>query len=138
MRRNLAVGVVVIGFLAVAGRSVGAHHAFAAEFDSTQTVTLRGTVSKMEWVNPHSWLYVDVKNADGTVERWAVECSPPNTLLRSGWNKLSLVPGTEVVVEGFRAKRAKLVANGRNVTLPDGTKLLTGAPPGSPDAPPEK
>ena len=128
MRMNMAVGVAVIGLLAAAGRPLLAHHAFAAEFDADAAITLRGTISKMEWVNPHSWLYVDVKGPDGTVERWAIECSPPNTLLRAGWNKNSIVPGTEVVVEGFRAKRAKLVANGRNVTMPDGTKLLAGTP----------
>lgn len=135
MRTKLAVAVAVIGLWAAAA-PVLAHHAFAAEFDQTKPVTLRGTVTKMDWVNPHSWLYVDVKDANGKTENWAIECGPPNSLLRAGWNKTSVTAGTEVVVEGFRAKNGTPVANGRNVALPDGKKLFVGS--SGPGAPPER
>jgi hypothetical protein len=135
MRTKLAVAVAVIGLLAAAA-PVLAHHAFAAEFDSNKPVTLRGTVTKMDWVNPHSWLYIDVKGADGKTVNWAIECGPPNSLLRAGWNKTSLTSGTEVIVEGFHAKNGTPVANGRNVALPDGKKLFVGS--SGPGAPPER
>jgi hypothetical protein len=102
-----------------------AHHAFSAEFDKDQPVKLRGTITKMDWVNPHSWLYVDVKASDGTVVNWRFELGPPNGLLRSGWKKDSVRPGTEVVVEGARAKNGGPVANARAVTFPDGRELFT-------------
>jgi hypothetical protein len=127
MRTKVALAVAVGGLLVAQGPAL-AHHAFAAEFDANKVVTLKGTVSRMEWVNPHSWLYVDVKAPDGSVEQWAIECSPPNTLLRAGWNKFSVVKGTEVVVEGYGAKNGTKVANGRTVSLPDGTRLLVGSP----------
>ena len=135
MRTKLAVAVALIGLLAAAA-PVLAHHAFAAEFDSNKPVTLRGTVTKMDWVNPHSWLYIDVKGSDGKTVNWAIECGPPNSLLRAGWNKTSLTAGTEVIVEGFHAKNGTPVANGRNVALPDGKKLFVGS--SGPGAPPER
>jgi Family of unknown function (DUF6152) len=135
MRTKLGVAVALIGLLAAAA-PVLAHHAFAAEFDQNKPVTLRGTVTKMDWVNPHSWLYIDVKDAAGKTENWAIECGPPNSLLRAGWNKTSVTAGTEVVVEGFRAKNGTPVANGRNVALPDGKKLFVGS--SGPGAPPER
>jgi len=130
MRTKAAVALMGIGVLLATGTAWG-HHAFSAEFDASKTVTLRGTVTKMAWVNPHSWLYIDVKNPDGTVENWAIECGPPNTLMRGGWNKNSLPIGAEVIIEGFLAKTAPHVANGRNVSLPNGTKLFASgsAPP---------
>ena len=112
---------------------VQAHHAFSAEFDANKPVSLVGTVTKMEWVNPHSWIYVDVKRADGTVESWAIEGGTPNTLLRRGLRKSDLPVGALVTVEGFQAKDGALRANGKNITLADGRQLFlvssgTGAP----------
>lgn len=104
-----------------------AHHAFSAEFDANQPITLRGTVTKMEWINPHSWIYVDVKAPDGTVTNWAVEAGAPNAMFRRGWNKNSIPVGIEIVVDGYRAKNGKNIANGRDVTLPDGKKLFVGS-----------
>jgi hypothetical protein len=105
-----------------------AHHSFAAEFDGSKPVTLTGTVTKMDWINPHAWLHMDVKGADGKVISWMVEGGAPNALLRRGWNKNSLPPGTVVIVQGFRARDGSNRANGRDVTLPDGKKLFIGSP----------
>jgi hypothetical protein len=116
-----------------------AHHSFAAEFDAKRPVKLRGTVTKMEWINPHSWIHIDVKAADGKVEKWMVEGGAPNALLRRGWNKNSLLPGTEILVEGFQAKDGANRANGRDITFPDGKKLFVGSSgTGAPDERPEK
>lgn len=134
MRTKLTVALVGVAWLQAAAPAV-AHHAFAAEFDVNQPVKLRGSVTKMEWVNPHSWLRIDVKGPDGKVENWAIEMGPPNSLLRSGWNKNSLPVGTEVLVAGFRAKDGTPVANGREVTFPDGKRLFVGSSgPGAPAA----
>jgi hypothetical protein len=113
--------------LLAAGSPVLAHHAFTAEFDATKPVKLKGTVTKMEWVNPHSWIYVDVKSDEGKVENWAVEAGAPNAMFRRGWNKNSIPVGIEVVIDGYRAKNGKNVANGRDVLLPDGKKLFVGS-----------
>jgi hypothetical protein len=126
--RTAAVGVgfgVALGFLA--GTAVEAHHAFSAEFDSTKPVALRGIITKMEWINPHSWLHIEVKTKDGTVEEWMIEAGPPGALIRRGWKKDSVVPGTEVLVEGYRALDGSRRANGRDVTFPDGTRLFAGS-----------
>jgi len=104
-----------------------AHHAFSAEFDATKPVRLRGTITRMEWINPHSWMHVDVTKDDGTVESWMVEAGPPGALVRRGWRKDSVAPGTEVLIEGYQALDGGLRANGRDVTLPDGTKLFAGS-----------
>jgi len=107
--------------VAVFAVQVSAHHSFAAEFDAKRPVKLRGTVVKMEWINPHSWIHIDVKDpATGKVERWMVEGGAPNALLRRGWNKNSLTEGTEILVEGFQAKDGANRANGRDITFPDG------------------
>jgi hypothetical protein len=96
-------------------------------------------VTKMEWINPHSWIHIDVKTPDGKVEQWMVEGGAPNALLRRGWNKNSLLPGTEIFVEGFQAKDGALRANGRDITFPDGKKLFVGSSGiGAPDERPEK
>jgi len=138
MRRTLSVLVAGIGLL-LAAVPVIAHHSFAAEFDANRPVKLRGTVTKMEWINPHSWIHIDVKNADGSVSKWMVEGGAPNALLRRGWNKSSLLPGTEILVEGFQAKDGALRANGRDITFPDGKKLFVGSSGiGAPDERPEK
>jgi Family of unknown function (DUF6152) len=110
-----------------------AHHSFAAEYDANKPVTLMGSVTKMAWINPHSWIYVDVKSPDGIVENWAVEAGPPGTLIRAGFTKESLAPGTVIIVNGYRAKDGALRANGRDITLPDGRLLFVGG--SSPDAP---
>ena len=113
--------------LLVAAPPAVAHHAFSAEFDATKPVQLRGTITKMEWINPHSWMHVDVSNDDGTIDSWMIEAGPPGALVRRGWKKDSVQPGTEVLVEGYRALDGGLRANGRDVTLPDGTKLFAGS-----------
>ena len=116
-----------------------AHHSFAAEFDAKRPVKLRGTVTKMEWINPHSWIHIDVKTADGKTEKWMVEGGAQNALLRRGWNKNSLLPGTEILVEGFQAKDGATRANGRDITFPDGKKLFVGSSgTGAPDERPDK
>jgi hypothetical protein len=122
----MIIGVVGAALLATAVPAF-AHHAFSAEFDATKPVRLQGVVTKMEWINPHSWMHVDVTNDDGTVESWMVEAGPPGALVRRGWKKDSVKPGTEVLVEGYQALDGGLRANGRDVTLPDGTKLFAGS-----------
>jgi hypothetical protein len=104
-----------------------AHHAFAAEFDAKRPVKLRGTVNKMEWINPHAWIHVDVKDADGKVVQWMVEAGTPNTLFRRGFTKDSLAKGTEILVDGYQSKDGSNRANGRDVTFPDGRKLFLGS-----------
>jgi hypothetical protein len=123
--------IAAAGLLAAAAPLV-AHHAFAAEFDVNQPVKVHGTVTKLEWVNPHAWLYVDVKDADGKVVNWHFELGPPNALFRLGWRKEAVTPGVEVDITGFRAKSGEAVANGRSITLPDGREMFSGGSgPGS-------
>jgi hypothetical protein len=105
-----------------------AHHSFAAEFDANQPVSFTATVRRMRWTNPHVWFYVDVTQPDGTVEEWAIEAGTPNVLFRRGFTKESLAPGTEIVIEGYRAKDGSRRANGRDITLPDGQTLFMGSP----------
>ena len=128
MRTQITVTIVVFGLLlSVAAGPLAAHHAFAAEFDATKPVKFEGTVTKMEWTNPHVWIHVDVKKPDGTVEKWAFEAGTPNVLFRRGFTKNSLLPGTKIVVDGYRAKDGSRRANGRDLTLPDGRKLFLGS-----------
>ena len=117
---------IVLCALLLAAVPAAAHHAFAAEFDTDRPVKVRGTITKIEWVNPHAWLYVDVKSADGKVVNWHFELGPPNALFRLGWKKDAIPVGTEVEITGFRAKSMEAVANGRSIILPDGRELFSG------------
>jgi len=126
MRTKLAVMIAVAG-LFMSAAPVFAHHAFAAEFDAKRPVKLRGTVSKMEWINPHAWIHVDVKDEDGNVVSWMIEAGTPNTLFRRGFTKNSLAQGTEILVDGYQAKDGSNRANGRDVTFVDGRKLFLGS-----------
>ena len=126
----LAAGALLV---AAAAPQARAHHSFAAEFDANQPVELHGTITKMEWINPHSWLHIDVKNADGTKSEWMIEGATPNTLLRRGFTREAVKAGTEITIIGFRAKNGANRANGRDLILPDGSRLFmsssgTGAP----------
>ncbi|MDE0628744.1 MAG: DUF6152 family protein [Bryobacterales bacterium] len=122
---HVAVGVVLTA-LAVAV-PVWAHHAFSAEFDANRPVQLKGTVTKMEWINPHAWIHIAVPTQDGTAEQWMVEGGTPNTLFRRGFTKTSLMPGTVILVDGYQAKDGTLKANGRNLTFEDGRRLFMGS-----------
>ena len=133
MRKSLLIPIAAIAVLSLASHAL-AHHAFSAEFDAAKPVKLRGSVTKMDWINPHAWLYLDVKGDDGEMIHWAIELGPPNSLLKRGWTKQSVPVGTEVLVEGYQAKDGALRANGRDVTLPDGRKLFAGSSgTGAPD-----
>jgi len=121
----LGAAIVTLGLVLGSG-TVLAHHAFSSEFDANRHVIFTGTVTKMMWVNPHAWIYMDVKKADGTTEEWMVEAGTPNTLLRRGFTKASLQPGTTVKVDGYQSKDGSLRANGRDLTLPDGRTLFLG------------
>jgi len=126
-----ALGATVVGvglLLTFAAAPLAAHHAFAAEFDANKPVKFdRATVTRMEWVNPHVWIHVDVALPDGKVEKWAIEAGTPNALFRRGFTKEALLPGTVIVVEGYRAKDGSRRANGRDLTLPDGRTLFLGS-----------
>lgn len=127
MRTRLSVVAAGASLLLLSTVPVVAHHAFSAEFDANRPVQMTGTVTKMEWVNPHSWIHIDVKKPDGTIEKWMIEGGTPNTLLRRGLRKQDLPAGTVIKVEGFQAKDGGLRANGRNLTLPDGRALFLGS-----------
>jgi hypothetical protein len=105
-----------------------AHHSFAAEFDATKPVTLKGKIVRMEWINPHSWLHIDVTNDDGTTTPWMIEGATPNTLLRRGFTREAVKAGTEITIVGYRAKNGANRANGRDLILPDGSRLFMASP----------
>ena len=135
MRRILMVVFAAVVLFAVTV-PVWAHHAFAAEFDASKPIKFKGTVTKMEWINPHAWIHIDVKGEDGKVTPWMIEAAAPNALLRRGWTKNSLLPGTEILVEGFQAKDGANRANGSIITFTDGRKLFVGSSAGDPGAAP--
>jgi hypothetical protein len=119
--------LVAIASLLLVPVSVWAHHAFAAEFDSTKPVKLRGTVTKMDWINPHAWIHIEVKATDGKVTKWMIEAAAPNAMLRRGFSQESLPIGTEILIEGYQAKDGANRANGSSITYPDGKKLFIGS-----------
>src|SRR2546430_14873352 len=118
---------------------IAAHHSFAAEYDAQKPVKMTGTVTQMEWINPHAWIHMDVKKPDGKVESWMVEAGAPNALLRRGFNKQSLLPGTVITVQDYQAQDGPMRAHGRDSTYQDGRKLFVGSSgTGAPDERPEK
>ncbi len=132
--QNEIVLALTFGLSLSGAAPAAAHHSFAAEFDITKPVRLQGKVNKMEWINPHAWIHVDVVGPDGKVVTWMVEGGTPNILLRRGFTKESLVAGTEITVEGYRAKNGTNIANGSNITFKDGKRLfLGGSNPDDPD-----
>jgi hypothetical protein len=140
MRTQLTAVLATVGLMLAGSAPAWAHHAFAAEFDSNKPVTFKAKVTKVEWVNPHVWIHVEVQR-NGKVEPWAIEGGTPNVLFRRGFTKQSLAPGTEIMIDGYQAKDGTRRANGRDLTFADGKKLFlgssgTGAPyelkPGNP------
>ena len=117
--------IALVALLATA--QLLAHHAFSAEFDANRPVQLKGTVTKMEWINPHAWIHIDVTMEDGKVEQWMIEGGTPNTLFRRGFTKQSLMPGTIIMVDGYQAKDGTQKANGRDLTFENGQRLFMGS-----------
>lgn len=132
--QKVAASICLFG-VAMSSLPAIAHHAFSAEFDASRPVRLEGEITRMEWINPHSWLHIDVTTASGEVESWMIEAGPAGVLVRRGWNRNSIQTGTRVVVEGYQARDGSNRANGRDVTLPNGERLFAGST--GPGAPPE-
>ena len=126
MRTTIFAALLGLGLL-LAMPPAMAHHAFSAEFDADRPLELHGTVTRTEWINPHSWIHIDVEDENGNVATWAIECGAPNALIRRGLNKNSIPAGTELVVDGFGAKDGSNTANARDITLPDGSQFYVGS-----------
>ena len=135
MQTKLSMAVLSVGTL-LAVAPAFAHHAFQAEFDDKKPVHLVGKVTEMEWINPHSWIHIDVTMPDGKVVNWIVECGSPNIMLRRGFTKRSLEAGTELIIDGYQAKSGEFKANGGSVTFKDGHRLFVGG--SNPDDPGSK
>jgi len=135
MKNKLAL-VLATAVLLLSVAPVSAHHAFGAEFDANKPVKFKATVVKMEWINPHAWIRVEVKGEDGKVTQWMIEAAAPNALLRRGWTKESLLAGTVINIEGFQAIDGTNKANGSSITFADGKKLFVGSSAGDPGAAP--
>ncbi len=127
MRGRLACALVLVSVLSSA-TPAGAHHSFAAEYDKNKPVTIKGVVTSMKWSNPHAWLYLDVKDADGSTAHWSFELGGVNGLYRQGWRKEDLQPGTALTVEGFLSRSDPHVGNSQTITLSDGRRLFSGSP----------
>ena len=127
MRGTIILGLVGFGLVVATAVPVVAHHAFSAEFDANRPLSLEGVVTRMEWINPHAWIHIDVTKPDGATESWMIEGGTPNTLFRRGFTKDSLQPGTEILVDGYQAKDGSMRANGRDLTFRDGRKLFLGS-----------
>ena len=136
VRFALAVSVIVAGLL-LAAAPVVAHHSFAGAFDASQPMELKGTITRFEWINPHALVHIAVKKPDGQLENWEVEIAAPNSLFRRGWTKNSVLPGTEVVMFGYRAKDPGMLRlNGLHILVADGRRLFSGEPgTGAPEGP---
>jgi len=126
MRRSL-LNMIAAAALALAPAAAWAHHSFAAEYDASKSVTLKGKVTKVDWVNPHSWVHIDVTDADGKVTNWSCETAPPNILYRQGWRRDSLKEGEEVTIDGFASKDGSATMTARSVTLANGRKMFAGS-----------
>ena len=124
MKKTLAIALTTLAFAAL---PVLAHHSFAAQYDATKKISLKGAVTKVEWMNPHARFYIDVKDEAGKVTNWELELGSPNGLMRRGWTRNSLKPGDAVLIEGYAAKDGAKLANARNITLADGRKVFAGS-----------
>ncbi len=134
-----ATRFVLLAFLvAVAAPTVSAHHSFAAEFDANKPVTLAGAVTRLEWTNPHIWVYLDVKDEQGSQQHWQCEGGPPNTLTRNGWSKESVKPNDQITIDGWQAKDGSKTCNVRSLKLPDGRSVLAGSSGGDTPAQPKR
>ena len=129
--KQIHIATIAALVLAVTAPAARAHHSFSAEFDVNKPIKLQGTVTKVQWINPHTWIYIDVKKPDGTTENWGIEAGTPNTLFRLGFTRDAVQVGSVILVEGYEARDGSKRANGRDMTLPDGRKLFMASSVGN-------